>query len=238
MSERKVTILVVDDSDIIRHSLKNFFGGYNFEVISCINGLEGVQKANEHIPDLIFLDLMMPNFNGMKMLRVIKVIENLKKIPIIVISGNTSKANVLAALEAGADRVISKPLQKQIIMKNIKELLGDNFLRKIEKIDEPIQDDKEFLEELCKLFMEQYPSKKEKMLKALEEKDKVLLSSVAHEMKGAGGSIGYMDITNICIDIEAALRKDIIDWDNVKNKCEQFFSVAEKIEISGIEIEK
>ena len=49
----KIKILVVDDSDIIRYSLKNFFEDYNLEVITCLNGLEGIQKAIEHRPRLI-----------------------------------------------------------------------------------------------------------------------------------------------------------------------------------------
>ncbi len=232
MPGKKVTILVVDDSDIIRYSLKNFFSGYNFEVISCMDGLEGFRKAQEHIPDLIFLDLMMPNFNGMKMLRVLKAIDNLKRIPTIVISGITSKANVLAALSAGADRVLSKPLRKEIIVKTIKELVGEDFLKKAEYAIISEEEDKEFLEELHKLFLETYPLKKQKILEALESKDKTSLSSVVHEMKGVGGSIGHQEITDICKDIESFVKELNINWDEVKIKCELFFSAVEKIEVS------
>ena len=55
MSEEKTTILIVDDSDIVRHSLKNFFSDYNFEVITCTDGLEGIQKAAESKPSIIFI---------------------------------------------------------------------------------------------------------------------------------------------------------------------------------------
>ena len=112
MHDKKITILVVDDSDIIRQTLAKYFEDYVVEVVSCLDGLEGIQKALQHIPDLIFLDLMMPNLDGVKMLKVIKVIDDLKNIPVIVISGNTSKANVLLAMESGADKVIPKPLQR------------------------------------------------------------------------------------------------------------------------------
>ncbi len=131
--KQKINILVVDDSDIIRNSLRNFFSEYHLDVITCLNGLEGIQKAIEHKPCLIILDLLMPNFDGIKMLQVIKVIDDLKKIPVIVISGNTNRSNVLASLEAGADRVISKPLQKEVIIKNINEVLVANFLTKLRK---------------------------------------------------------------------------------------------------------
>jgi len=230
MSLEKITILVVDDSDIIRHSLNKFFSGYDFRVISCFDGLMGIQQAQKYNPDLIILDLMMPDFNGMEMLQVIKTIDILKKIPVIIISANTSKSNVMAALGAGADKVISKPLRKEILIKNIKELLGEDFLKKSSCINTLEQEDKEFLDELWTIFLEQYPSRKQKITTALETKDKTVLSSIAHEMKGVGGSIGYNSITEICTDIEAALKMTIIEWQNVKIKWGQFFSIVEEIE--------
>ena len=102
MSEDKQTILVVDDSEVIRRSLKNFFSDYNFEVITCSDGFEGIQAAAEYKPAIIFLDLMMPNFDGVKMLQVLKVLDGLKSIPVIIISGNTNRTNVLSVIEAGA----------------------------------------------------------------------------------------------------------------------------------------
>ncbi|MCU7513496.1 MAG: response regulator, partial [Ignavibacteria bacterium] len=129
----RIRILVVDDSDVIRHALKTFFEDYNLEVLTCTDGLEGLQKAAEFKPNLIFLDLMMPNFDGLKMLQVIKVLDNLRHIPIIVISANTDRRNVLAAVEAGAERVLSKPLQKEMIIKYVNEILGSETLSKSKK---------------------------------------------------------------------------------------------------------
>jgi CheY-like chemotaxis protein len=225
----KITILVVDDSDIIRRSLTNFFGGYNFEVISCLNGLEGIQKAQEYHPDLIFLDLMMPNVNGLEMLEVIKTDSKLKKIPVIIISGSTSRENVLAVIGAGADRVISKPLKKEIIIKTIKSLLGEDFLTRTQNPPEEEKSDKEFVDELCRVFLEHYPAKKRKIIESLENKDKTLLSSIAHEFKSLGDPIGYPVITEICTNIETALRADNVDWNNLKTKCEELFSAVSSI---------
>lgn len=133
LTEQNGCVLIVDDSDIIRHSLKNFFEDYKFQVVTCNDGLEGIQKAIKHKPRVIFLDLLMPNLNGLKMLQVIKVMDELKDIPVIVISGNANKTNVLAAIEAGAERVISKPLKKTIIIRNVNEVLGEEFLQNAKK---------------------------------------------------------------------------------------------------------
>ena len=122
------TVLIVDDSEVTRHALQSFFLDCNLNVITSIDGLEGVQKALEYKPVIIFLDLLMPNLNGVKMLQLIKVMDELKHIPVVVISGNTNKRNVLAAIEAGAERVISKPLKKEIIIHAVNDILGSEFL--------------------------------------------------------------------------------------------------------------
>lgn len=232
MQDKKVTILVVDDSDLIRHTLTKFFDDYVVEVVNCLDGLEGIQKALKYIPDLIFLDLMMPNFDGVKMLQVIKVIDSLKNIPVIVISGNTSKANVLAATEAGAHRVIPKPLEKDVIIKNVNEILGVDFLQKAKKIKNAEDENTEILGYLRKIFLQHYPLKKQKIDKAIEFKNKELLYGMIHEIKGAGGTIGYPIISVICNDIEKALELPVIDWDFVKAKCNQIFTIVGKIEDS------
>ncbi len=121
-------ILIVDDSPVIRTSLKEYFSGYDIDIVTCSDGLEGIKKAVETIPDLIFLDILMPNLDGLKMLQVIKVIENVKQVPVIVISGNTNRTNVISAIEAGADSVISKPISKENLFRKINELLGPGFL--------------------------------------------------------------------------------------------------------------
>jgi CheY-like chemotaxis protein len=232
MPDKKVTILVVDDSDLIRDTLTKYFEEYFVEVVSCRDGLEGIQKSLQYIPDLIFLDLLMPNFDGVKMLQVIKIIDVLKNIPVIVISGNTNKANVLAAIEAGADKVIPKPLQKEVIINNVNEILGADFLKKSKKISVTEEENKEILNQLCRIFLKHYPLTKRKIEKALETKNKDLLFGFVHEMKGAGGTIGYPVISVACNDIEKALEFPIIDWMYIKNKCEYVFSIVRKIEYS------
>ncbi len=238
-NENKIKILVVDDSDIIRFSLKNFFSDYNFEVITCTDGLEGIQKAQEHKPSIIFLDLMMPNLDGVKMLQVIKMIEEVKRIPVIVISGNTNRTNVLASIEAGADRVMSKPLQKEIIIKNVTELLGPGFLQKAKKAKTfSNSETDEIRKKLVGLFLKSYPVKKEAILEALERNDKDALRFIVHEFKGAGGSIGYPQLTVISGIVEDQLGGTIINWEQMKNMCSQIFKIVSEIEESISEIEK
>jgi len=235
MSNEKAKILVVDDSDIIRYSLKNFFEDYNLEVITCLNGLEGIQKAIEHKPRIIFLDIMMPNFDGIKMLQVIKLLDDLKAIPVIVISANTDKKNVLAVLEAGADRVISKPLQKDVIISYIREMLGNDFLVNAKENRGGLsdKDNLEIKSQLLKFFLHGFDIKKKAIIDAFENRNVTLLKTVFHELRGVGGTVGYQRITEISAEVEDSLSSFNINWFNIKKKCDDLFKVVDEIKVSN-----
>ncbi|MFA6596789.1 MAG: response regulator [Ignavibacteriaceae bacterium] len=228
--ENKTTILIVDDSDVVRHSLKSFFKSYNCEVITCSDGLDGIQKAKEHNPKLIFLDLMMPKFDGLKMLQVIKGMEELKSIPVIVISANTDRRNVLSVLEMGADRIISKPLRKEIIIKNINEVCGIEFLSNAAKMVEFSNSDAEEIKQhLIETFLNGFEVKKAAILTAIEQRDRDTLRAVMHELKGNGGTIGYPQLSYISDTIEKLLNTVSFEWTFVLQKCEQIFSIVHDI---------
>jgi CheY-like chemotaxis protein len=235
MNEEKQTILVVDDSEVIRRSLKNFFSEYNLEVITCSDGYEGIQAAAEYKPSIIFLDLMMPNFDGVKMLQVLKVLDGLKTIPVIIISGNTNRTNVLSVIEAGAERVMSKPLQKDIIVKNINEMLGSDFLMKAKRNKQfTVTEANDIQKKLAGIFLKSASSKKEAIVDALSNKDKESLKYVVHEFKGAGSTIGYPKLTFISGVIEDQLNGMKINWDQINMMCNQVLSIINEIEEANV----
>ena len=229
--ENRTTILVVDDSDVVRHSLKNFFESYNCEVITCPYGLDGIQKATELNPKLIFLDLMMPKVDGLKMLQALKGIETLKSIPVIVISANTDRRNVLSVLEIGADRIISKPLRKEVIIKSINEVCGPEFLINASKTTEFSNSDMDDIKQhLIHTFLSSFEVKKAAILTAIDQKDRDTLRAVMHELKGNGGTIGYPQLSYISDSVEKALNTMSFDWVFIQQKCDQIFSIIHDID--------
>ena len=196
--------------------------------------MEGIQKAIEHRPEIIFLDLMMPNVDGVKMLKVLKMIDSLKNIPVIIISGNTNRSNVLTVIESGADRIISKPLKKEVIIKNVVELLGEDrvgFLQKNSKFSEKETND--LVVQLRKHFLSSFSQKKRFLLNGLQQHNEDLVKAVAHEIKGAGGMIRYPQLTTIGEDVERMLSGGSVDWDIIQSKCNQIFSIVNEMENSG-----
>ena len=239
LSQNRKTIIVVDDSDVICNAVRNYFAEYDFEIITCPDGLEGIKKVIDSHPSLIFLDLMMPNLDGIKMLQVIKVIDNVKNIPVIVISANTNRSNVLSALEAGADRVVPKPLNKEVLEKNINELLGPEFLENAKTFQSSAdKQNKEIQEHLRKFFLDNFAKNKIRLLNALNEQNESVVFNITHEIKGSGGTIGYPILSVLSYEIEKALENRMIDWLYIASKCQQIFSIIEKIEYPKVLTER
>ncbi len=225
----KTKILIVDDSDVILNSLKTFFEDFDFNVITSSDGLDGIQKTAEVKPDLIILDLMMPNFDGIKMLQVKKVLKDIRNIPVLVISANTARSNVLAALEAGADKVISKPIDDEELKRNVNELLGGNNFSSINSSSFSSIDKSEIKNKLAEFFIESFQMKKEMIKSALREKNENMLRMAVHEIKGAGGTIGYPELTELSSLILEKEYNNPSDWLFAEIKCNQIFLTVDQI---------
>ena len=222
-TNNKLKLLVVDDSETVREILRKFFEDYSFEVVTCSNGLAGIKQAIEQKPNIIFLDIIMPNFNGIEMLKVIKTLEETKNIPVIVITANNDKINVLASVEAGAEKVIAKPLSKNNIVKAIESILGKDYLinlklqlleeNKDKEVDkEPDIESVEMKRHLIQMFLKTLSFRKSDILSALEARNEMMLKSLMHDLRGVGTSIGYPKLTLIGEYLESELAKENINW--------------------------
>lgn len=225
MNNKPLNILIVDDSDLTRSSLTKLFSDYQCNIITSIDGLDGIQKSLTSKPDIILLDILMPNLDGIKMLQVIKIIDELKKIPVIVISGNSNKTNLFACLEAGADKVITKPIDEDSLIKSIEELTKRKLTHKT-KSDELIVDNT--IDELKKIYIKAFPQKEKQISKAIAERDRYAVGNIFHELKGVSASMGFPEVTEISRMIELALNSEKIDWNYIKNQTDEIISLIER----------
>ncbi len=230
MSEvNKITVLVVDDSDVIKHALKNFFREYNFEVITSNDGLEGIEKARQFKPNVIFLDLMMPNLDGIKMLQVLKVLDDLKEIPVIVISGNTSRNNVIKAMEAGANTVLSKPLHKEHIKKALKEILGEEVLSRSRTNPMSEKEADEIAEQMKKFFFTSFKNKMSALSEYVKTRNREKVYEIIHQLKGAGTTAGFPKITEYSTKFESLLKEQEVNWEEALHYNKVITEMFEKI---------
>lgn len=116
-------ILIADDSpdnlDIFRTRLT----AHDYEVLTAIDGEEALAAACVQKPDLVLLDVMMPKMNGIDVCRRLKADTSLPFMPIIMITGRTATRDVVAALEAGADEYLTKPVDHGALVARVKSML-------------------------------------------------------------------------------------------------------------------
>lgn len=122
MSERKPTILVIEDDESVQGFLSVLLEGEGYEVLAAQDGLEGLVKLEISRPDLILLDIMMPNVSGERVLREIKADPRLAELPVIVVSGKHDVHEVFDDI-LGRDRVFTKPFEPSKLIDRIAEVL-------------------------------------------------------------------------------------------------------------------
>ena len=103
-----ISILIVEDNMELRSFLHTILSE-NYKVIEAINGQEGLERAQEHVPDLIISDIMMPVMDGLDMVKNIKENREICHIPIILLSAKSSLDDRISGLEQGIDDYITKP---------------------------------------------------------------------------------------------------------------------------------
>ena len=114
------TILVVDDEPQIRRAMRTSLEAHGFRLETAANGEEGLLKAAEIAPDLVFLDLGLPDLDGTE---VIARLRSFSEVPVIVLSVRDRQNDKVAALDAGADDYVTKPFGMEEVLARMRAQL-------------------------------------------------------------------------------------------------------------------
>ena len=121
--------LVVEDNEDIARYIGNIIKD-SYSVVYARNGREGILKAEEYVPDVIITDIMMPEYDGLEMIRDIRNSELLNHIPVIIVTAKSDDAHKLQGLDSGADAYLVKPFSPDELKLRICKLVGyRNMLR-------------------------------------------------------------------------------------------------------------
>lgn len=124
MTNRKNKILIVDDDSSVIEMVSDFLTLKNYEILAASNGKIAIEIAIDELPDLIIMDWEMPIKDGITTLIEIKKTDEIKQIPVIMITGRmTSIADLQTAFDAGAIDFIRKPIDKTELMARTKSML-------------------------------------------------------------------------------------------------------------------
>ena len=126
--EEKLRIMVADDSLTVRRSLRRMLERYDFEVKTAKDGLDAWQQINIQVPDLVLVDLEMPNIDGYELMKKIRQEIRLSKLPLVVISSRGGPKHLKKAERCGADAFLSKPVLERTLLTTLRGLLPARWL--------------------------------------------------------------------------------------------------------------
>jgi CheY-like chemotaxis protein len=117
------TVLTIDDSKTVRTVISKHLAPFSVGMLEAENGEQGVECARKGSPDLILLDYNMPVMDGYHTLVELKTDPNLKSIPVVMVTTETSKETVIKLLKLGLNDYIAKPFTREVLLKKINPIL-------------------------------------------------------------------------------------------------------------------
>jgi len=129
----RVEILIVEDSSTQAEELRYILEQHDYQVMVARNGKEALHLLSGHRPTIIISDIIMPEMDGYQLCKHVKTDENLKTIPVILLTSLSDPHDVIMGLQCGADHFVTKPYGKEYLMSRINHLLTNMRLYEAEK---------------------------------------------------------------------------------------------------------
>ncbi len=125
MSNELKNILCIEDEPEMIDLIRLILNRHGFDVQGADGGREGLEKVHKNLPDLILLDLMMPDIDGWEVYQQLKADEKTKHIPVIVVTAKAQNIDKVLGLHiAKVDDYISKPFSPQALLESVQKVLG------------------------------------------------------------------------------------------------------------------
>ena len=117
------TVLVIDDSPSEMAKFRDLLAKNNYQVLEAVNGEQGYQMAIEHLPDVILMDVVMPEMNGFQATRKITRDETTSHIPVVMISTKNQETDRVWGKRQGAKEYLTKPVDESELMRIIRMVM-------------------------------------------------------------------------------------------------------------------
>ncbi len=135
-------VLIIDDSKTVVTAIKIYLRSVGFEIFEAFDAETGLSIIEQHTPELVFLDIMLPGMNGFAALRTIRRNPLSRDIPVIMMSGNEQAMEQFYGSRIGADSFMKKPFSREELFFHIEGLLDHNAVpRRVEFVSEAFPGD-------------------------------------------------------------------------------------------------
>lgn len=119
----KPSVLIVDDEQMTRNLLRLMLERVGFRILEAEDGLKALEVVAQENPDVLVLDVMMPNMDGITVCETLRAQAETAVLPVILLSARTHPEAMRQGLDAGADRYLSKPISREDLIRAIREVL-------------------------------------------------------------------------------------------------------------------
>lgn len=118
------TVMIVEDNELNMKLFHDLLTAHGYETLKTNNGLNAMELAREHEPDLILMDIQLPEVSGIDVIKWIKEDEKLRDIPVIAVTAFAMKGDEERIRDAGCEGYISKPISVGPFLESISQLIG------------------------------------------------------------------------------------------------------------------
>ncbi|MBL8686405.1 MAG: response regulator [Alphaproteobacteria bacterium] len=119
----KKKILIVEDNELNMRLFNDLLEAQGYEIIQARQGIEALKQARQHLPDLILMDIQLPEISGLEVTKWIKEDEELKTIPVIAVTAFAMKGDEQRIRESGCEGYIAKPISIGSFLETVKKQL-------------------------------------------------------------------------------------------------------------------
>ncbi len=124
-------ILIADDSEITREAIEAVLAVDGYQLEMAVDGREALQKAQELHPDLILLDVMMPDMDGFEVCKAIRSLPEIAEVPVVILTALDDRDSMLKGFEAGADDFLGKPFNTYELRARVRTIIRLNRFRRL-----------------------------------------------------------------------------------------------------------
>lgn len=121
--EEKKTVLIVEDNELNMKLFHDLLEAHGYATLQTKDGMEALSLAREHKPDLILMDIQLPEVSGLEVTKWIKEDENLRSIPVVAVTAFAMKGDEEKIREGGCEAYVAKPISVESFINTVKEFL-------------------------------------------------------------------------------------------------------------------
>ena len=119
------TVLIVEDNELNMKLFRDLLEAHGYATLQTRNGIEALSLAREHQPDLILMDIQLPEVSGLDVTKWLKEDEALRHIPVIAVTAFAMKGDEERIREGGCEAYISKPITVSMFLETVRQFIGD-----------------------------------------------------------------------------------------------------------------